>query len=185
MEHTERATRDKERTRRAIIDAAAAMISAHGSGVSLADIAKEAGVSKGALTHHFGSKRELEDALLADTAERLRAEVYAHVDASETTPGKLLRGYIRAITSDSSVVRELYSPSAMLMMLGMDQPSSPALERDAEAWREEFAADGVDEATSLMLRLAADGWAASNDTPYLTAGERELVRARLLKLAGG
>ncbi|QIK84068.1 TetR/AcrR family transcriptional regulator [Sanguibacter sp. HDW7] len=184
MERTEPATRDKARTRRAIIDAAATMIAARGSGVSLADIAKEAGVSKGALTHHFASKNELEDALLADIAERLRAEVHAHVDPSENRPGMLLRGYIRAMTSDSAVVRDLYSPTAYLLMLGMDQPIGALLERDAAEWRAEFAADGIDEATSLVLRLAAEGLAASHETPYVTAGERALARARLLELAG-
>lgn len=183
MEHTEPATRDKERTRKAIIDAATLMISEQGAGVSLADIAAQAGVSKGALTHHFPSRRALEYAILADAVTRLWAEVHAHVDLSENRPGKLLRGYIRALTSDSVVLRELFSPTSMLLVLGVEQPVEQLLEEDAKAWREAFAQDGIDESTSLILRLAAEGLAFAIETPYVTTREQENARLRLLQWA--
>ena len=66
--------RDKERTRAAILDAAALMILEHGSGVSLADIARRAGVSKGALTHHFPHRLELEKALVRRSNEQFWAD---------------------------------------------------------------------------------------------------------------
>jgi AcrR family transcriptional regulator len=54
-----------ERTRAAIIDAAAAMFDEHGfNGASLSDILTEAGVTKGALYFHFSSKEELAHALV-------------------------------------------------------------------------------------------------------------------------
>lgn len=183
MGHTEQATRDKERTRKAIIDAATLMISERGAGVSLADIATRAGVSKGALTHHFASRSALEDAVLADAVSRLWAEVHAHVDLSENRPGKLLRGYIRAVTSDSAIMREIFSPTSVLMVLGAGRPVEELLERDAETWRAAFAQDGLDESTSLILRLAAEGLASSADTPYVTTQELKNARARLLQLA--
>lgn len=177
------ATRDKERTKQAIIAAATRMISAHGAGVSLADIAAEAGVSKGALTHHFPSRDALEVAILASGVQRFRDEVHARVDLAENRPGKLLRGYIRALTTDSPFMREVFSPAALLLIMGAGQPVQQLLEEDAQSWRQDFAADGLDPATSLVLRYAAEGLAGGTGSPYLTPGELESARARLLELA--
>lgn len=177
------ATRDKERTRKAIIDAGTSMIAEHGAGISLADIAARAGVSKGALTHHFSSRGALEEAILHDGAQRFWDEVHAHVDLSENRPGKLLRGYIRALTSGSEVIRELFSPTSLLLVIGCEQPGHKLLEGDAEAWRDAFAADGLDPGTSLTLRFAAEGLAAAIGGPYLTEDELRSARTRLLKLA--
>jgi AcrR family transcriptional regulator len=54
-----------ERTRNAILDAAAEAFEAHGfAGASLSDILTRAGVTKGALYFHFASKDELAKALV-------------------------------------------------------------------------------------------------------------------------
>ena len=58
--------RDAVRTRRALLDAAARTVVVHGAGVSLDVVAREAGVSKGGLMHHFRSKDELMTALADD-----------------------------------------------------------------------------------------------------------------------
>lgn len=56
-----------ERTRAAIIDAAAAMFDEYGfNGASLSDILTQAGVTKGALYFHFSSKEELAHALVTE-----------------------------------------------------------------------------------------------------------------------
>lgn len=86
-------------TAAAILGAAVAVMAEHGyHGTSVRDIAAQAGVSPGAIYHHFGSKQSVlvtildrgidrlvrmtEDALFAagdDPAERLRAIVETHV----------------------------------------------------------------------------------------------------------
>lgn len=56
-----------ERTRRRILDAAAAVFDEHGfSGASLSDILARAGVTKGALYFHFSSKEELAKVLVEE-----------------------------------------------------------------------------------------------------------------------
>lgn len=184
MQDTEQAaTRDKERTRKALIDAGTQLMSEYGAGVSLADIATRAGVSKGALTHHFSSRSALEEAMIADGARRFWEEVHTNVDLSENRPGKLLRGYIRALTSDSDVLREIFSPSFLLLLIGREQPVRNLLEADAQAWRKAFADDGIDPATSLVVQFAAEGLVTAADTAYLTADELAVARDRLLELA--
>ncbi|MCQ1995794.1 TetR/AcrR family transcriptional regulator [Arthrobacter sp. zg-Y1171] len=177
------ATRDKERTRRAIIDAASQMIYSHGANVSLADIASAAGVSKGALTHHFTSRSALEEAILVDVSQRLWDVVHERLDFSEDRPGKLLRAYIRALTDDDAAVRDVVSPGSLLLIIGGGQPGQEALKADAGKWRKAFDADGIDPALSLTIRYAAEGLAASIGTPYLTPAELRSARTRLLAMA--
>lgn len=177
------ATRDKERTRRALIDAATELFSAQGAGVSLADIAARAGVSKGALTHHFASRSALEEAVIIDGAQQFWDEVQAHVDPAENRPGMLLRGYIRALTSGSAIVRQIFSPTYLLQIMGNEQVAQNLMEQDAASWREAFAEDGLNLPTSLTLRFAAEGVAMSMNSPYITAEELAATRQYLLGLA--
>ncbi|WP_104101830.1 TetR/AcrR family transcriptional regulator [Arthrobacter sp. 08Y14] len=179
------ATRDRERTRKAIVEAASQTLFTHGGGVSLADIAAAAGVSKGALTHHFASRNALEEAILADVSQKLWDAVHARVDLSENRPGKLLRGYVRALTdADNPAVRQVFAPTSLLLIIGSTEPAIQGfLRADAQRWREAFDADGLDPATSLTIRYAAEGLAGSIGTPYLTASELRTSRARLLELA--
>lgn len=175
--------RDKERTRAAILDAAAAMIAEGGSGVSLARIAERAGVSKGALTHHFPHRLELEKALVRRSNEQFRNDVHALVDLSENRPGKLLRAYVRALTSSESRAAEIFSPSSLLTVLGARPGMEELVQEDAARWRDELMADGFDPAQCLAVRLACEGFAMSIGSPYLTEEERALAHARLLELA--
>lgn len=187
MQHTDQAdhaaARDKERTRRAILDAATRMFFEHGAGVSLADIAAAAGVSKGALMHHFRTRGELEVALQVDGSQRFWEGVMAHVDLSENRPGKLLRGYIRALTSDEALRRELFSPAALMTVLATQRTAKEHLAEDARRWNAAFDADGIDPALSQVLRNAADGLAANADSPYLTPEELRMASAKLLAMA--
>ncbi|MBB5830233.1 TetR/AcrR family transcriptional regulator [Brachybacterium aquaticum] len=174
--------RDKERTRAAILEAALRMMAEHGTGVSLAAIAEDAGVSKGALTHHFRSRNALEEALVHDVNDRFRAEVLAHVDLTENRPGKLLRAYVRTLASDSAAAREIFSPSSLLLQLGSRPFVEASMQEDARRWREALSADGLDEATVVVVRLGAEGVASSLGSPYLTDRELDLARERLLAL---
>ncbi|MGW3214251.1 TetR/AcrR family transcriptional regulator [Streptomyces parvus] len=80
-------TRNAERTRRAVLDAAVQVILHKGAAVPLAQVAAAAGVSKSGLIHHFGSRDQLVVALVEDTHERLRETVRSHLDLSENYPG--------------------------------------------------------------------------------------------------
>lgn len=175
-------TRDKERTRKALLESAAFMMFEHGAGVSLAEIAAHAGVSKGALMHHFSNRQQLEEAVLADSAERFKAAVYAHVDFAENEPGKLLRGYVRALTSDRLLMREHFSPTSMIVVLANNPMAAKVLSEDADFWREAFEADGIDTGLSLAVRSAAEGLAASYESPYLNDEELHAAAERLLAL---
>ncbi|QNG20932.1 TetR family transcriptional regulator [Rhodococcus triatomae] len=78
-----RATREQsEATAERIVRTAGAMFTTHGyGGVALEAVAAEAGVTRGAVYHHFRSKRGLFEAVLADVQHTIASRVEAAADA--------------------------------------------------------------------------------------------------------
>ncbi|MCW3038616.1 MAG: putative regulator [Solirubrobacterales bacterium] len=74
-----------EQTRTRLIDAAIDRFAADGPGASFDQVAADAGVTKGALYHHFGSKDGLVEAVYREAIRRHAARV---VDASGTGSGR-------------------------------------------------------------------------------------------------
>lgn len=66
-----------DRTRRALIDAAIGRFAAEGAVASFDAVAADAGVTKGALYHHFGSKDGLVEAVYVEAVNRHAARVMA------------------------------------------------------------------------------------------------------------
>lgn len=177
------ATRDKARTRRAILDAAEEAFAAGGAGTSLAEIARAAGVSKSGLLHHFASRDELVIAVASDGLERFRADVLARVDLTENRPGKLLRGYVRAMCDPTAAISGAFAVNG-LSLLARGVPGIDALVAEDEArWRADLAADGLPLERVLVVRYAAEGIAGSLATWLVDPGDLDVVRAELLRLA--
>lgn len=184
MTRTEAAgTRDKQRTRRAILDAAERLFSERNAAVSLAEIAEAAGVAKGGLMHHFSSRDALVYGVMEHCAARMWEEVRAHVDPSELRAGSFTRGYIRALTGDSEYLSAVYSPTGLMAVFGNAAEVQDIFERDARLWNEAFAADGLPAERVLVVRYAAEGLALAAGSPYVTPAALALGRAELLALA--
>ncbi|MFH9618227.1 TetR/AcrR family transcriptional regulator [Streptomyces pratensis] len=177
--------RDRERTRRAILEAAEQAFEQRGAKASLAEIAAIAGVTKSGLMHHFRTREELISQVIEHTIGRSWEEVRAHVDLTENRPGKFTRGYVRAFTGGSEYLTRVFSPSGLLAALGTLEAaeSAEALQQaDARAWNEAFDADGLPPGRALAVRYAAEGLIFSVNTPYLTPGQLALARADLMAL---
>ena len=175
-------TRDKERTRLAVLEAAERMFAERGGRVSLSDIAAAAGVTKGGLMHHFPNR----DALLAGVTAHLIAKVWAEIheciDLSENRPGKFTRGYVRALTSGSESVARAFSPTGLVVTLGTVSGLEGLLADDARRLDEAFAADGLAPGTTAVIRFAAEGLATAVNSPYLTPDRLESARTELLAM---
>ena len=79
----------KAQTRDRLLDTAIATVRTHGiTGLTLDSVAKEAGVSKGGLLHHFRSKDMLIETMLRRLFAQFAARVQAYADAEPPTPGR-------------------------------------------------------------------------------------------------
>lgn len=151
--------RTPEDTRRLAFDAAARVIQRHGVGASLDVIAAEAGLSKGGLVYHFGSKEGLLVALTEELFETFRASVEARLDDGPVR-GRLTRAYVRANLepADGEAMRREIGLLTQLVAV-------PALldlaHVDGARWRSDLAADGVPAATQSLVVAAADGFGSS------------------------
>lgn len=183
MERTEQVvTRDKERTRRAILEAADQLLCERGSKASLGDIAKAAGVTQSGLRHHFPSRELLLYSVVEHSIERMWTEIHAHIDLSENRPGKLLRGYIRALTGDSDHLSRTLDPTGLIATLGNLPGVEELYARDAEKWNAALAADGLPRARVLVVQHAAEGLAVARSSPYLTGEDLAVAREELLAM---
>ncbi|MFI8527277.1 TetR/AcrR family transcriptional regulator [Promicromonospora sukumoe] len=159
----ERQTRNTERTRRAVLDAATQLILEKGAAVTLAEVASVAGVSKSGLIHHFGSRDQLVVAAVEDMFEQFRSSVLAHLDLSENYPGKMLRAYVRALFAGSTeavVARDFTAASRWIGLHAI--PAVAAVTNEHNAWwSEQFAVDGLGADLIQIVRRAAEGVAAA------------------------
>ncbi|WP_136034711.1 TetR/AcrR family transcriptional regulator [Microbacterium sp. PF5] len=175
-----RTSRNAERTRGVILDAAVEALATHGTGISLAAIAQRAGVSKGGLLHHFPSKDALILALVEDSNRKFREHVAEFLDLSENEPGKMLRAYVRALCSGGEATTHYFTTAPA--WAGIYQiPEIVALSTsDAAWWETQLALDGLSPERIMVVRHAAEGVAASvaygeNDAAYAAQAERLLL----------
>jgi AcrR family transcriptional regulator len=175
-----RASRNAERTKAAILDAAVEALASHGTGVSLAAIAQGAGVSKGGLLHHFPSKDALILALVEDANRKFREHVAQFLDLSENEPGKMLRAYVRALCSGGEATTHYFTTAPAWAGIYQIAEIVALSEADARWWKTQLALDGLSEERILVVRHAAEGVAASvaygeNDAAYAAKAERLLL----------
>lgn len=175
-------TRDKERTRRAILVSAEKMFADRGSKASLADIATAAGVTQSGLRHHFHSREALLFGVAEDIVQRYWTEIHNMVDLSENRPGKLMRAYIRALTGADDLLSTLLDPTALSAALGHPKIFEDLFIWDAERWRTALAADGLPMDVVLVIQHAAEGLAMARKSPYLTADDLISARNKLLAM---
>ncbi|MFI5956260.1 TetR/AcrR family transcriptional regulator [Cryptosporangium sp. NPDC051539] len=157
--------RDKARTRRALLDAAARAVLAHGATVSLDVVAREAGVSKGGLLHHFPSKEALFTALADDLIAQFDAAVDAQIDPADTAPGRLTRAYVRAIFADLERTDSDTTTREQATLMGAIGQLPRALDRvraDGRRWRAALDADGLHPQRVIAVTRAADGTASAS-----------------------
>lgn len=108
-------------------------------GGSLRDVAKELGVTPGAILHHFGSKEQLLVAVLADRDEHSREAVASFLEFNDTV------GSLRAIVADNEARPGLMRLFTTLAAEAVS-PEHPAHVFFAERYTRitTFIADGLD-----------------------------------------
>jgi AcrR family transcriptional regulator len=172
-----------ENARERILNAAEARLLASGpAGLVLDAIAADAGISKGGLLYHFGSKEALVAGLCERMLERFDQELGALCEGDPERAGAFTRAYL---TSTVTAEGKPADNSAQLMAgilatLGRDSSHLEEVRAHFARWHERLEHDGIDPTTATLVRLAADGlWlSALLGLPQLdAAGGPETIRA--------
>ncbi|BAL87955.1 putative TetR-family transcriptional regulator [Actinoplanes missouriensis 431] len=179
------ATRDKERTRQAVIAATERLVQERGMRFSIADVAAAAEISKGGVLYHFTNRDALLVAVVEHAIARFHSEVMRHTDITENRAGKLLRGYVRALCGGSDEAVQVFAPFTHWAGIEEIPEIAELLRADAAWWRTALLDDGLPAARTHSVRFAAEGVAAAITTEiaYITADDLALTRAALLELA--
>ncbi|WP_051221380.1 TetR/AcrR family transcriptional regulator [Conexibacter woesei] len=164
--HFDRSAR-KAATRTRLLEAAAKVYAAHGfAGATLDDVAEEAGLTKGALYGHFGSKDKLLVALMEEYLAAEIAEQISLFDRDETT-------WKRPQAGSDVWMRELdASPEAFRLLIEF----WVAAARD-EQMRERFAG-GLEALRQMFAGFCADS-AADSGLPVSEQGARNTADVML------
>jgi AcrR family transcriptional regulator len=176
--------RDAVRTRRALLDAAARSVVVHGAGVSLDVVAREAGVSKGGLMHHFRSKDELMAALADDLFDQFDRAVQDRLERGDSAPGRLLRAYVRATFDELERGQDAVEPTTLMATLSSFPEAARRSQERYRRWNQTLAEDGADPQRVLVVMRACDGAAIAPlfEGP-LDFDELTTTRTLLLRLA--
>jgi AcrR family transcriptional regulator len=158
-----------------LLDAAECLLEDHGAqGLTLAAVAERAGVSKGGLLYHFGSK----DALIKGMIERLIAEFDALVAAQDETT--YTKAYLKA-TFEAVGGGRLRRWAVVAGAAGDPTLLAPLREAIAR-WHVHRLDEEPDPMASRIVRLACEGvWEVATHCPDLIDHPEDL-RRRLLEL---
>jgi AcrR family transcriptional regulator len=153
-----RTQRNPEQTRARLLHAAVEAMQRSGpASMTLDQVARQAGVSKGGLLHHFPSKEALFEALVRRLFDEFAASVESHLAQEPPGSGRLLRAYIHANLDDTQE-RSLEFAAPLLAAM-VDQPALAAMIRDdTRAWQARLADDGLPPARVSVIRMAADAY---------------------------
>ncbi|OIK09074.1 hypothetical protein BIV60_24940 [Bacillus sp. MUM 116] len=135
-----------------LLDAASRVINTKGfSHFSLANVAEEAGVSKGGLLHHFPNKRALIQGQLNSVLEKYSRSL-EEKSALDSNPGHTLRAYIDVSLKDPEQME-----AGLLAAIATDPELLKPVQDHYLIWQKRVEEDGLDPVLATIIRLAIDG----------------------------
>lgn len=141
-------------TKRKIFEASRQILQDKGIlGLTLAEAASVAGVSKGGLLYHFSSKSELLAGLLHFEASTFEQTV-TEAALADGQPGAWTRAYIIASSEQALQGRSL---SAVIGSLLLEPSLLPVYAGHVARWGELLSRDRLPERTARLIRFAVEG----------------------------
>jgi AcrR family transcriptional regulator len=130
--------------------------------LTLEAVAKEAGLSKGGLLHHFPSKEALLAAMIEHFLQRQEDEMLALVAADPNPVGRWTRAYLQASLAPTNV-EGLSLPQtrqahvALMAAVAINPALTVLVKAFADRWTVRLLEEGGDPLDHLVTWLAADG----------------------------
>ncbi|MDR6866421.1 AcrR family transcriptional regulator [Microbacterium resistens] len=149
-----------------------------GDGVTIAAVAREAGVSKGGLFYHFASK----ELLIAGLVDRYVSSFDALIAAAGDAPRAATTAYLRSAAHSSGPATQ---PVVALLAASVVHPEGMAVLRERyRQWQARLDDDGIPAQVAAIVRFAVDGiWLADVlDLAPLTGVARRRVVDSLREL---
>lgn len=139
--------------REAVLDAFERLIVADGERAATIDAtAKAAGVSKGGLLYHFGSRH----ALIAGLIQRLRHLIDEDIDRIHAAPDGAVSYFVRSSTELQSALDRTFVAVVRLAQ-GGDRDAADAIEEVRGRWLDVLSAHVGDPTVALAVTLIGDG----------------------------
>ena len=160
METGYRRRKQPELIRRALLDQAAKLALDQGlAAVTVQAVCDAAGVTKGALFHHFAGKQALIDAVVGELLEKLDADIEAAMAEDLRPHGRFTRAYV-TVTLDDLILNQ----NSQWTALYISSLTEPSLRRVTAEWFAKLVErhrPTDDDPVLEVVRLAADGvWLA-------------------------
>ncbi len=162
-----------------ILDAAGrVLVRDGGDSLTIAAVAREAGVSKGGLFYHFASKDLLVEGLVA----RYVASFDELIAGAGDEPGAATRAYLRSAEATSGPAAQ--PVVALLAAAVVDPRALETLRERYRSWQLRLDDDGIPADVAMAVRFAVDGlWLADTlDLAPAHGRAREQVLNRLRAL---
>jgi AcrR family transcriptional regulator len=126
------------------------------SHLTLDAVAKEAGVSKGGLLHHFASKDILIQEMINAPMDHYAEEMKERIENDRDQKGKWSRAYLIETFKQLEDEKELWS-AGLLAALATNPALLDPLKEHFHEWQQNIENDGIDAVHATIIRLAADG----------------------------
>jgi AcrR family transcriptional regulator len=147
--------RDSQRTVGVILEAAERVILQSGiEKTTIEEVAREAGISKGGVLHHFPGKEAIVVGLVSKLIDKFEVDVNAK-QAQDSGPGSFTRAYLKVATEWND---HCFEVSFSLKAGFRNCPELQRLLADAHLrWQARVEQDGIDPVSASLVRLATDG----------------------------
>jgi AcrR family transcriptional regulator len=154
-----------DQTRARILTAAENVVLRDGVGhLTLESTAAEAGLSKGGVLYHFGTRDALVEAMVRRLIDSFHADLADRQAADPAPAGSFTRAYVRATFEPGcppETERENRLGAALVAAASAEPVLLAPLQADFAEMQRGVEGDGIDPARATVARLAADGlWLA-------------------------
>lgn len=140
-----------------LLNCAARLIVDHGLlALTLENVAREAGVSKGGLLHHYPGKDALIGGLFDQVVEWFAGQIEAVIETDKTYPARFSRAYLRVIAAIDMTAPEERRLAVLVLMLSSDPLYCSQWNNWVDARLREHSRTDLTP-LARTLRLAADG----------------------------
>ncbi len=175
---------DALQTRLTVLTAAAHIIARMGvNSFTIDAVAREAGITKGGVLHHFPTKESLIEGLIDLVMESFNVRLQAEYQADTMVDsGRWLRAYIRTIFL--AQYEHQYLMPALAAVVFADEQLLSRIRHAFVKSQQAAISDGLDPIQATIIRLAVDGvvFARALNIDVLDAETSQKVYAALFRL---